>query len=119
MPIRYLFDHNVHAAIARGLERRGIDTLTAYEDGSHELDDPPLLSRAADLGRVLFTNDDDLLIEATARQRNRDHFAGVVYAHQNHLSIGRVIDDLEILAEAGEPEDFSNRVVFLPLTSDG
>ena len=92
-----------------------MDVITAYEDKSNEIDDPLLLDRAKDLERVLFSQDDDLLVEATKRQREGVIFRGVVYAHQLRVSIGTCIRDLEIIAKAGELEDFINRVEFLPL----
>ena len=48
----------------KDLRLRGADVLTAYEDGSAELEDPPLLHRTTELGRVLFTQDTDLLAVA-------------------------------------------------------
>ena len=48
---------------------RGIDVITAYEDGASDMDDSALLDRAGELGRALFTQDDDLLAEAARRQR--------------------------------------------------
>jgi hypothetical protein len=36
-------DHNVRAAVAAGLRRRGVDVLTAHDDGAAELDDESLL----------------------------------------------------------------------------
>jgi hypothetical protein len=53
-------DHHVPSAITVGLRKRGVDVLTAEEDGSALLDDDPLLDRAASLGRVLFSQDQDL-----------------------------------------------------------
>ena len=64
---------------------------------------------------VLFTRDDDLLAEATRRQREGIPFDGVVYAHQLRVSIGRCVEDLELIAQAGEPVDLMNQVMFLPL----
>jgi predicted nuclease of predicted toxin-antitoxin system len=107
-------DHHVPRAITVGLLLRGIDVLTAYKDGAHELDDPELLDRADELGRVLFTMDDDLLVEAVRRQREGSPFCGVIYAHQLRISIGACIHDLEIIAAAGDPEDLRNRVLFIP-----
>ena len=89
--------------------------ITAYEDGSSELDDAGVLDRAGDLGRVLFTRDDDLLAEAARRQRVGIPFHGIVYAHQLRVSIGRCMDDLELIAKVGESVDLMNQVVFLPL----
>ena len=53
-------DHHVPSAITAGLRKRGVDVLTAEEDGSARLDDDPLLDRATSLGRVLFSQDQDL-----------------------------------------------------------
>jgi hypothetical protein len=79
------------------------------------MDDPELLDRAGELERVLFTQDDDLLAEATRRQREGIPFHGVIYAHQLRVSIGTCVHDLELIAKAGEPEDLRNGVQFLPL----
>ena len=43
-----------------GLRLRGVDMMTFWEDGSHELSDPDILDRATELNRVLFTQDEDL-----------------------------------------------------------
>ena len=65
-----------------GLRLRGVDVLTAYEDGTSELADVALLDRAGELGRVLFARDDDLLAEAAQRQREGIPFRGIIDAHQ-------------------------------------
>ncbi len=108
-------DVHVPAAITRGLLLRGVDVLTAQLDGTTELEDPELLDRATELGRVLFSQDEDLLAEATRRQRSGGHFGGVIYAHQLGITIGRAINDLELLAVVGSPADFLNRAEYLPL----
>lgn len=115
MAITLYMNQHVPRAITAGFRLRGVDVITAYEDGASDMDDPELLDRASELERVLFTQDDDLLAEATKRQRNGIPFRGIIYAHQLSVSIGACIDDLEIIAQAGEPEDLTNRVQFLPL----
>lgn len=77
--------------------------------------DPLLLDRATELGRVLFTQDDDLLREARFRQQSGIRFACVIYAHQLNVTIGECIVDLEIVAGASEPAEGINRVEYLPL----
>ena len=54
-------DVHVPRAVTIGLRLRGIDVLTAQEDGSAELDDASLLRRATDLSRILVSQDKDLL----------------------------------------------------------
>lgn len=115
MAIQLYMDHNVPRAITDGLRARGVDVITALEDDSTELNDPELLDRSAELRRVLFTMDYNLLQEATKRQRTGEFFYGVIYAHQLHVSIGVCIRNLEIISRAGEAEDLLNRVQFLPL----
>ena len=97
------------------LRVRDVDVLTAQEDGAARLEDDDLLDRALERGRVLFSQDDDLLNEATTRQRRGRKFAGVIYAHQQNITVRRTIDDLELIAKACEPEELEDRVVFLPL----
>jgi hypothetical protein len=108
-------DVHVRRAVTDGLRLRGVDVLTAQEDGAGELTDPQLLSRATALGRILFSQDDDLLREAQQRQQSGDLFAGVIYAHQLNISIGQCIDDLELIAQLTVPEEWMNRLAYLPL----
>jgi len=108
-------DVHVPRPITRGLRRRGVEALTAQEDGTARWLDPALLDRSSELGRVLFSQDEDLLAEAARRQREGIHFAGVIYGPQLALSVGQYIEELELLAKAGQPADFVNRVQYLPL----
>jgi predicted nuclease of predicted toxin-antitoxin system len=62
-------DVHIPAAITAGLRRRNIDVLISQEDGTREVDDVLLLQRATALGRVLFSQDQDLLHIATEWQR--------------------------------------------------
>lgn len=64
MSTKIFMDVHVRRAVTEGLRLRGVDVLTAQEDGTRRLADPLLLDRANELGRVLFTQDDDLLREA-------------------------------------------------------
>ncbi len=115
MALSLYLDHHITGAITDGLRRRGVDVLTAHEDGSHEIDDPLLLDRASALQRLLVTQDSDLLVEAARRQRAGSFFYGVVHSRQSILTIGRAIQDLELIAKIYEPEDVINRVIYLPL----
>lgn len=110
MPGPRYMDHHVPKAITAGLRLRGVDVIIAHEDDTDQLDDDLLLERAHDLKRALFTQDDDLLIEAAKRQREGIPFSGVIYGHQLRVTIGVCIQDLEMIAKSDEPEDLENRV---------
>ena len=115
MSVRLYMDVHIRRAITDGLLLRKVDVLTAQNDETAELDDPELLDRATELGRVLFSQDDDLLREAKRRQQSGELFSGVIYAHQLNITIGQCISDLELIAKASEPEEWTNCTVYLPL----
>jgi Domain of unknown function (DUF5615) len=113
--VQLYMDVHIPDAIMVGLRLRRVDALTAQQDGARRLSDAQLLDRATTLGRVLFSQGEDLLREAAQRQQQGVSFAGVNYAHQLKVTIGQCVRDLELVAHAGAPEDFANRVEYLPL----
>jgi uncharacterized protein with PIN domain len=113
--VRLYFDVHVRRAVADGLRLRGVDVLRAQDDGAAELEDPELLDRAGELGRLLFTQDKDLLREAAKRQRADEHFSGIIFAHQRYVNVIKCITDLEIIAKDSEPDEWIGRVEHLPL----
>jgi predicted nuclease of predicted toxin-antitoxin system len=115
MSLSYYMDVHVPRAITCSLTAAGVDVITAQEDGCARMPDPELLDRAGLLGRILFTRDDDLLVEAVRRQRASIPFAGVIFAHQMRVNIGQCVHDLQLLAECLDPEDLANTAVHLPL----
>jgi Domain of unknown function (DUF5615) len=108
-------DVRVPDAVTAGLRRRSLDILTSQSDGTRTFDDVALLSRATELGRVLFTQDSDLLRIAQERQQTGIAFSGVVFAHQNGVSIGQLVDDLFLLATYCDAIELANKVTYLPL----
>ena len=115
MSVKIYMDVHVRRAVTDGLRLRGVDVLTAQEDGAAGFEDDALLDRASELDRILFTQDNDLLREANKRRQTGKHFAGVIYAHQLNITVGRCIDDLELIAKATEPQEWLNNTAFLPL----
>lgn len=115
MSVKLYMDVHVRRPVTSALRVRNVDVLTSQEDGTSRWDDDKLLDRARELGRVLFTQDDDLLEEGCLRQRSDTPFAGIIYAHQQNITVRRTIDDLELIAKVCQPEELENRVLFLPL----
>jgi predicted nuclease of predicted toxin-antitoxin system len=113
MSLGLYMDVHVPLPITRGLRRRGVDVLTAQDDHTTRTSDPELLGRARELGRMLFSQDEDLIVEAVKRQRAGEPFATVIFARQLELSIGRCIADLEALAKAALFEDATGQIIFL------
>jgi hypothetical protein len=116
MSIPLYMDHHVKAAVTEGLRRRGVDVVTCLEDGADRAEDAKILERATNLGRALFTQDDDFLAMADDWLENGRDFAGVIYAHQLGITIGQAIRDLEMIAKVLDPTEMQNRIEFLPYT---
>ena len=115
MTLQLYMDHHVRRPITTALRLRGVDVITAQQDGTATWDDDKLLDRATEFGRVVFTQDTDFLRMAAQRQRAGIAFAGVVFAEQRAVTIGQCIEELELIAKVYEPADMANRVEYLPL----
>lgn len=115
MSVGLYMDVHVPGPITRALLLRGVDVITAQSDDQSETDDPKLLDRATELSRVLVTNDRDFLAIGPEWQHAGKLFAGVLFADQLSITYSRMISDLELIGLLGSPEEFANRVTYLPL----
>jgi hypothetical protein len=109
------FDHNMPRAVVRGLRARGVDVLTAMADGADRAEDEAILERATILGRLLVSQDRDFTVIASRWLRSGRSFAGYARVPQRGMSIGAIIEQLEMLAKASEPDQVQNQVFYLPL----
>ena len=116
MSVAIYMDEHVPAPITLGLRERGVDVLTAQEDGHGGDPDEAVLSRATALNRVLFTQDQGFFREASERQEQGAQFAGIFFAAQHRLSYRQLIEDLEYVAKCSQQEDWVNQINSLPLT---
>jgi len=112
--LAFYMDHHVHRSITEGLRRRGIDVITAFEDGREQDDDEALLERATALDRILVSQDEDLLKIAMRWQRASREFSGLVYAIQQHIDIGGSIEYLELVAHLKAAFEMRNSVEYVP-----
>ena len=114
IPLALYMDVHAPMAVTEAFRRRGLDILTSQDDGTATQVDEALLARANDLGRVLFSQDQDFLRIAVEWQRAGRPFVGILFAAQQGVSLGRLTDDLELL-QMLEPEELRDRVTYLPL----
>ena len=115
MALSLYMDVHVPMAVTEALRRGGLDILTSQDDGTATEDDEALLVRATQLGRVLFSQDQDFLVIAAEWQREGRRFAGILFAAQQGVSLGRLAADLELLLTCCEPDELRDRVTYLPL----
>ncbi len=115
MPLPLYMDVHVPMVVTEALRRRGLDILISQDDGTSRQADEILLARASDLGRILFTQDQDFLRIAVEWQRQGRPFLGVLFAPQQGVNLGGLADDLELLLTCCAPEELRDRVTYLPL----
>ncbi|MBX3292042.1 MAG: DUF5615 family PIN-like protein [Acidobacteria bacterium] len=114
MPVGIYTDVNVTGAIVASLRLRGIDVLTSSEDGTRRFSDKKLLDRATELGRILYTHDDDLVKEAVRRLRIGKLFSGVIYSHQLWSPVNRCAEDIQLIAESIDSNELTGVLEFIP-----
>jgi hypothetical protein len=115
MALALYMDVHVPAPIARQLRLRGVDLVTAQEDGTTTLPDHELLARAGELSRVLVTHDIRFKAMAEGWIRENKPFGGMIYGHAEGASIGQYVRDLELIAGACTSEELRSQVLYLPL----
>ena len=112
--LAFYMDHQVRGQITRGLRQRGIDVITAFDDGRPELDDEALLERASALGRVFVSQDQDVLRIGRRRQKASLEFFGIAFVEQEEIKIGKVVEYLELVAHLMTMDEMRNHVEYVP-----
>lgn len=116
--MRLLTDENFNGAILRGLLRRleKLDIVRVQDVGLLHADDPTILEWAANEQRILLTHDVATIIMYASERINQGlPMSGVVEVIAT-ASIGRIIDDLELLILCSQPEDYEGRILFIPFS---
>ena len=115
--LRLAADENLDNDILRGLIRRRpeIDIVRVQDAGLSGDDDPTVLDWAAREGRVLLTHDVSTVTKHVY-ERVRDGLAMPgVFAVVPDAPVGRIIDDILLLAECSLPGEWEGQVRYLPL----
>lgn len=115
MALAVYMDHNIHGVLTESLQVRGIDVLTSAADQTSRFPDATIIERATSLGRVLVSHDADMLVLVAAMQRDGRLFSGLIYVHSLSISIGQMIEDVELLCLALDPQETVNNTYFVPL----
>jgi hypothetical protein len=114
--LRLVSDEDVHDDIIRGLRRREptLDVVRVVDVGLDHTPDPILLDWAASHDRVLLTGDLNTMVGfAWARVASALPMPGVLALLEN-IGIGRVIDDILLVALCCAREEIKDQVLFIP-----
>lgn len=96
-----------------GLRQRGVDAGSARDANNLGLSDEEQLEYARRERAIIFTHDDDFLCLAHDwLQQGKEH-EGIIYVHEQKLSVGECIRRLMGYALILNAEGMKNRVEFL------
>ena len=118
MTIRYLVDEDIRAPIVQSLRLRepAIDILDVKTTDMRGTKDPKLLELAAQQGRILISHDRGTM--------TRDFYnflesgttsPGLFIVPQKPEIVGRIIESLLFVWAASQPEEWRDRITYLPL----
>lgn len=116
----FLLDENVPLIIQTQLAQRSFSgAVYAIGDGvapPKGTPDPKILVWIEVNGCLLITNNRASMpghLQAHLRQGN--HILGIIQLPKR-MNVGQVLEDLVLIGEAGEPDEFQDQIVYLPLT---
>jgi hypothetical protein len=115
--IRWAADENLDNNIVRALQRRqpDFDIVRVQDVGLSGADDPAVLRWCADERRILITHDKAMVpAHAYDRVTAGALMPGVIIVPID-MSTGLAADDLVLVDRYSEPEEWEERVVYLPL----
>ena len=116
MPIRFQADADLNQIIVSAVVRRvpAIDFKTATAAALAGVDDPDVIARAARDDRVLVTHDQTTMPRHFGEFALKRRSPGLIVVPQ-YLSVSEAAEDLILIWTATAPEEWTNRIVFLPI----
>jgi hypothetical protein len=115
--LHLLLDENLDRRILRGLKLRisQLDCLTVQEINLRGVSDPLILAWAAEQQRVLVTHDVNTIPRYAYERINAEEGMTGVMVIPEDLAIGTAIEELAIVIECCEMDEFINQVRYLPI----
>lgn len=116
MRVRFQADVDLDGRILRGLRRTApeIDMRSAAAAGLDGLKDPDVLRIAADSGRILVSQDRRTMPGHFTRHTATAPCAGVILLREA-IPIATAIEELLLIWNASEAEEWIDRLVWIPL----
>ncbi len=116
---RFQADADFNHKIVVGLRRRepSVDIESAQDGSVIGLPDPEVLSVAAGSGRILVSHDRKTMPGHFARFRETRSSPGLIVVSQE-LDIGAAIEDLLLIWEATDAEEWIDGLGFVPVSPD-
>lgn len=112
-----MIDEHIPGAVVRQLQRLypdKADVARVVDVGLMGAADPEVLAWAAEEERILISRDKATLTNFAYQRIERNLPMPGVIAVTRALAIGPLLDELALIIECGEPEDFKDLVYYVP-----
>lgn len=117
-PLRLYADECISGHLVAGLRSRGIDIMTAAEEGLLGAEDPQQLARAVTINRTLVTSDEDHLRLVNQLLQDGQDFPGLIFILPR-TSVGAALRSIVALAETTEAPALRNRIEWISTSGRG
>jgi hypothetical protein len=114
---RFLADENFNGDILRGLilRQRDLDIVRAQDAGLAGFDDPHVLAWAAENNRIILTHDRATLPDHAYQRVAAGEAMSGVFIFNDRLPVGQAIQEILLVVECTEHDQWAGRAVYLPL----
>lgn len=115
--LRLLSDENFNGDIVRGLFLRqsALDLLRVQDVGLRKVDDPAILDWAASNGRILLTHDRATMPDFAYERLSQGQQMSGLFVINDRMPVRQVIDELLLLNDCSEQDEWKGIVLYLPL----
>ncbi|MBO1347798.1 MAG: DUF5615 family PIN-like protein [Hormoscilla sp. GUM202] len=119
MNIHYLIDENLPPLYREQLSRRQPD-LTVWMVGDPGVPpkstlDPEILIWCEVNNSILVTDNRTSMPVHLAEHLTQKRWSLGIFALRQKATIGKIIEDLILIARAGDPKDYPDRITYIPL----
>ena len=120
MTIRFLIDENLDPLYKAQLLHKG-SNIFVYAIGDPGTPpkgtlDPDILDWCEENDFVLITNNRKSMPTHLVEHLAQEHHIPGIITLNAEMSIGETLEELLLIAEVGEPDDFRDRIEYLPIT---
>jgi Domain of unknown function (DUF5615) len=115
--VKLLADENFNNDVLRGVLRQNpnVDIVRVQDVGLTAVDDPSILEWCAKEGRILLTHDVATMTRYAYDRVKAELPMPGVFEVSRQVPIGVVIEELLIIVECSEAEEWEGQVRYLPL----
>lgn len=115
--MKFLTDEHISLALVRGLLRHlpELDIVALRDTELLGKDDPTLLEWAALQGRIVLTKDVSTLPDFAYERMEKQLPMPGVFVLRRKASMAQLLQDLILIVEASEQEEWANLVIHIPL----